>query len=72
VATTSPAPGRLVIATTTEGDVFTIAPKSEPDAIAAPRKGKAKKDFFDLSGRRATQPTAAGVYVSGGKKVAVR
>ena len=72
VATTSPAPGRLVIATTTEGDVFTIEPKSEPDAIAAPRKGKAKKDFFDLSGRRATQPTAAGVYVSGGKKVAVR
>ncbi len=73
VAATSPAAGHLVIPTTTEGDIFTIAVRSEEDAIsAAPTEKASAKHFFDLSGRQAQHPSAAGVYVTNGKKVAVR
>lgn len=73
VEAASPAPGRLVVASTAAGETFLLSPRGEEDAIKAPRAdASAPADFFDLSGRRAHRAAAAGVYVTDGKKVAVR
>ena len=73
VETTSPAAGRLVIPSTSEGDVFTITVRGDEDAVSSVKnRKKSKSHFFDLSGRRALNPAAAGVYITDGKKVAVK
>lgn len=63
---------RIIIPATTRGTTYLIVPH-DPDAIGSvPATNPASQPIFDLGGRRVADATHAGIYVSAGRKVAVR
>ncbi len=64
---------RIVIPVTNIGDTFIISPKGEEDAIAVVAAQAPLADTaYDLSGRPVASTSHKGVYVSAGRKVAVK